>query len=281
MKRCDLHTHSCFSDGTLSPSGIVELACEQGIAAVALTDHNTTAGLASFMEAGCDRDVATVPGCEFTSQYNGRELHIVGLFFPRDTWEAIEERVETVHEAKRRSNRELIDALRRHGYDVTYEESAALTPTGQFNRAHVAQILFAKGQIKSIKEGFRTILSERDGYYVPPEKPDAIATVRFIKDHGAVAVLAHPLLNLRQEEIPAFLEEAKPAGLDAMETRYSEFDDVATWQLETLAGQYGLLCSGGSDFHGSVKPDIALGTGRGDLAVPFEFYEELQKRAGS
>ena len=276
MKRCDLHCHSCYSDGTLTPAELIRLAEEKGLGALALTDHNSGKGLPEFMEAGRDSSVIPVPGCEFTTEYNGRELHIVGLFFGEETWPEIEDYVDLMHIAKHHANMRLMAALQRDGYDVHYEEAAALTDADEFNRAHVARLLFAKGYVASVTEAFQTILREGGGYYVPPRRLGSLGTIRFIKQYGAVAVFAHPFLNMNEEELLEFLPKAKEAGLDAMETRYTEFDADTTRKAEELAVRFGLKQSGGSDFHGAAKPLIDLGTGFGDLEVPFSFYEDLR-----
>ena len=276
MKICDLHTHSYYSDGTESPAEIVRLAEAAGLSAVALTDHNTARGLKEFMKAGEKSSVITVPGCEFSTEYNGTELHIVGLFFPEKTWVEIEDFVELMQLAKKNSNVKLIFALQKAGYDVTYEEIAATTDAHEFNRAHVARVMVKKGYVKSVKDAFATVLSEKAGFYVPPKRLSAVAAIRFIKDYGARAILAHPFLNLDYDGLLEFLPKAKAAGLDAIETRYSKFDAEQTRQATELAGKLGLLQSGGSDFHGATKPDISIGTGTGELTVPFEFYEKLK-----
>ena len=283
MKICDLHTHSHYSDGSLSPTELVRRAKEQGFAALALTDHNTSAGLSEFMNAGEKYGLTTVAGCEFSTDYESagvrKELHIVGLFFPRESWSQIEDHVDIMRLAKLSSNRKLINALRADGYDVSFEEAASLTDAETFNRAHVARVLVAKGQIGSVREAFDTILKEGNGYYVPAHRLGAITTIKFIKSYGGVAVLAHPFLNLSYEELEIFLPLGKAAGLDAMETLYSEFDFETTLRAKELAVRFGLLESGGSDFHGEAKPHIALGTGKGDLAVPIDFYETLKHLA--
>ncbi len=276
MKRCDLHSHSHFSDGTLPPAELVKLAEKAGVCALALTDHNTTKGLSEFMKAGESSEVITVPGCEFSTGYEGTELHIVGLFLAENSWSEVEDYVELMHIAKRHSNYSLIKALRENGYVITYEEVAASTDAEEFNRAHVAKLLFEKGMVKDINHAFKTILSEKNGLYKPPKRLGSIATVRFIKDCGGVAILAHPFLNLDEAGLRKFLPEAKKAGLDAIETRYSKFDEETTRLAEHIAEEYGVKQSGGSDFHGSVKPDISIGTGTGNLFVPFEFYENLK-----
>lgn len=276
MKVCDLHSHSTFSDGTFTPTQLVSLAEELGLSALALTDHNTSRGLDEFMNAGKNSSVETVAGCEFSTEWEKHELHIVGLFFPESTWVEIEDFVELMHIAKRNSNMTLIERLNAAGYELTYEEVAASTDADEFNRAHVAKVLAGKGYAESVDDAFKRILREDIGYYVPPKRLSAISAIKFIKANGAVAILAHPFLNLSYEELEEFLPKAKEAGLDGMETLYSKFSDEQTLQAKELANRYGLKESGGSDFHGTVKPDIQLGSGRGNLKVPIEFYNNLK-----
>ena len=273
-KHCDLHSRSTFSDGTLTPTQLVALAEKQGLSALALTDHNTSAGLKEFMEAGKNSPVITVPGCEFTTEWNGIEIHIVGLFFREEYWKEIEDFLEFSNLAKANSNRALIANLNKAGYEITEEECAALS-AGDFNRSHVARVLMAKGYVSSVSEAFDKLLKEGLGYYFPAKRITPMAAIRFIKVYGATAIMAHPLLNLNEEQLQVFLPEAKEAGLDAIETHYSKFDDSMTAVLVSLAERFGLKQSGGSDFHGTTKPDIELGTGRGNLFVPHSFYEDL------
>ena len=278
MKRCDLHCHSCFSDGSLTPTQLVRLAEQQGLSALALTDHNTAKGLPELMQAGKKSEVITVAGCELSTDYNGTELHIVALFMPEQSWQEIEDFVYLMHLAKHDSNLKLIASLNEAGYAITYEEAAALTDADEFNRAHVARVLCEKGYVSSVSEAFEKLLGEERGYYVSPKRISSLAAIRFIKANGGVAVLAHPFFSMNEEGLLTFLPQAKEAGLDAMETHYSTFDATTTQRAEQLAEQFGLKQSGGSDFHGKAKPDIALGSGRGDLVVPFAFYENLLKQ---
>ena len=277
-RRCDLHCHSGFSDGSLTPAELVELAEKQGLSALALTDHNTSAGLKEFMEAGKDSPVITVPGCEFSTEWKEKEIHIVGLFFQEKYWNEIEDFLELSHIAKINSNLALIANLNRAGYQVSEEEASALTK-GDFNRSHIARVLMKKGYVHSVQEAFDTLLKEGKGFYTPAKKLSPMAVIRFIKVYGATAVMAHPFLNLSLEELKVFLPEAKEAGMDAIETLYTEFDEETTKTAIALAEQYGLKQSGGSDFHGAAKPDIFLGTGRGNLNIPYSFYEDLLKCA--
>lgn len=277
MKTCDLHCHSTFSDGSLTPAELISLAEKQGLSALALTDHNSGKGLPEFVEAGKSSPVEAIPGCEFSTEYNGRELHIVGLFFPESAFLKIKYYVEHMHKEKKKSNLLLIDNLNKAGYTITYEEAKKITDADEFNRANVAQVLLEKGYVKSVKEAFSTLLDTSRGFYLPPKRLDAFDTIEFIKKEGGVAVLAHPFLNMNYEELEEFLPKAKKAGLDAIETLYSKFTEENTKDAKELAKRFELKESGGSDFHGTAKPEIQLGTGCGKLRVPYEFAEKLRK----
>ena len=274
----DLHTHSNCSDGSLTPTQLLRAAEEAGVTALALCDHNTVAGLPEFMEAAKESTVKAVPATELSVDYQGKELHIVALFLPRESWGAVTERVNQLRRDKEESNLALIASLRAGGYDITYEEVLAIAGGAWVNRAHVARVLTEKGYTASVKEAFAVLLKRGGPFYVPPKMPDAFETIAFIKDMGAVAVLAHPLLSLKADQLPEFLTQAKKAGLDGMETMYPLFDEKETAWLRQLAGEFGLLESGGSDFHGAAKPDICIGTGRGNLLVDADFLEALEKR---
>ncbi len=275
-RRVDLHTHSNFSDGTFSPTELVLAAKKANLSALALTDHNTTDGLKEFMEAGRQYDFTTIPGCEFSTEHKGKEVHIVGLFFKEKYWAEVNDFLELMHLGKRNSNTKMIDNLKAAGYDVSFEEAMALTDGSDFNRAHVARLLVSKGYVKSVQEAFSDLLKAGNGFYTPAKKITSLAAIRFIKTFQATAVIAHPLLNLTYSELDAFLPEAKQSGLDAIETRYTEFDEEMTYAAISLAEKYELKQSGGSDFHGEAKPGISLGSGRGNLYVPYSFYEDLR-----
>lgn len=272
----DLHTHSTCSDGSLTPAQLFAAAVEAGMEAVALCDHNTVAGLPEFMQAAQGSAVEAVPGTEFSVEYRGKELHMVALWLPRESWSAVTERLKQLRVAKEESNHALIAALRSGGYRITYEEVLAIAGGEWVNRAHVARILTEKGYTASVKEAFATLLKRGGGYYTAPKLPDAFETIAFIKAQGAVAVLAHPLLSLEENQLRQFLPEARTAGLDAMETMYTLFDTGTTEKLRAMAKEFGILESGGSDFHGAAKPDTKIGTGRGELAVPRAVLETLR-----
>ena len=276
---CDLHTHSNHSDGTLSPAQIIEAAQAAGLAAVALTDHNSESGLPEFLEAAGNFDVEAVPGAEFSTDYLDAELHILGLYIRPEHYEAITAMMDDVLRRKERSNRELVQALNHAGYDLDYDTIKNRTPGGFVNRAHIAAELTRLGYTADRKEAFSKLLSPKCGFYQPPRRINAFEMIRVLKSMGAVVVLAHPFLSLKEEDaLRAFLGPAVEAGLDGMEVRYPLFDEAQTRAAERLAVEFSLLPSGGSDFHGDNKPDIQLGHGRGGLNVPLDFLSVLKQR---
>ena len=270
---CDLHTHSVFSDGTLTPRQLLQAACDAGLSTIALTDHNTVAGLPDFLAAAPDFPVRAIPGTEFSVDYLGTELHLLALYVRPEHFGAITEMMEDFKARKERSNRELVDALNQAGFTLDYDAIKAAA-NGYVNRAHIGAAMTEKGYVTSIKEAFKKYLSPSHGYYVPPIRPEVFETIRFIRSIGAVPVLAHPFLNLDEAGLRAFLPEAVRSGLVGMETLYPMFDDEQTRAAQAIAAEFGLLPSGGSDFHGDNKPHIRLGVGQGTLQVP-ENYEIL------
>ncbi len=279
-KYCDLHTHSDFSDGTDSPARLLDLAEQAGLCAVALTDHNTVSGLPAFLEAARGRAIKAIPGAEFSVDYNGIELHILGLFLRPAHFAAVTAKTEEYHRRKEESNIQLVRRLKEAGYAIDYQAIKAATPEGQVNRALIGAELARLGYVESVQDAFAKLLKPKHGYYVPPKRESPFETIRFIKSLGAVAVLAHPFLNLDEHQLREFLDEAVKCGLDGMETMYSTYDEETTALSHRIAQAYGLLPSGGSDYHGEIKPHIEIGIGQGDLRVPKEYLLALEERAG-
>lgn len=276
---CDLHTHSNYSDGTKTPGELIALAEAAGLAAIVLCDHNTVAGLPEFLAAAEGKPLEAIPGIEFTTEHKGKELHILALYVKSDCYGQITQRIDSWLQAKEQSNRELIANLDRAGYFVDYERIKAQAG-GYINRAVIAAEMVRLGYASSVKDAFHTYLSEKRGFYKPPFRLDACQTIRFIKEIGATAVLAHPFLNLDEPGLREFLPQAKEAGLDGMETIYSKYTPEQTALAKQIAEEFDILQSGGSDYHGDNKPDIALGVGRGDLRIDHCLVEPLRKRAG-
>lgn len=270
--RFDLHTHSIYSDGTWTPRQILEAAARQGLTA-ALTDHNTVSGLPEWMATAAQMGVEAVPGIEFSSDYRGTDTHVVALFVRAESHEAIRDFVAKGDRLKQKSNLDLVARLNGAGYAISYEDIVAQTPDGRVNRANIAGELVKKGYVSSVKEAFHQLLGEKCGYYTPPKRRSTLDTIAFIRAIGAVPVLAHPLLTFDEATVRELLPAAKEKGLLAMETQYSTYDEATTALARSLAAEYDLLESGGSDFHGAVKPAIALG----QPAVSREVFDRLRQ----
>ncbi len=271
----DLHTHSHFSDGIPSPTQLVTMAEEKDLAAIALCDHNTVGGLPEFLEAGSKSTVETVPGAELTAGYKGKELHILALFIPAAQYDAVTKKMAPFRKAREESNRRLFHALRSDGFLL--EEQRILKGSLDYvNRLVFARELTRCGYTATPDEAFNTLLQPGLGYYEPAPREDAFEIIRFIRDIGALPVLAHPLYSVSEATLQEFLPRAKEAGLAAMETYYSKYDAEKTKCARVLAAQFGLFGSGGSDFHGNNDSDIQMGIGKGNLNIPYSVLENLK-----
>lgn len=278
---CDLHCHSTFSDGTDTPEQLLQQAQELGLKAIALTDHNTVAGLPDFLEAAKRYDVQAVAGTEFSTVWQGIELHILGLFLKPEDFEEVTQKLEDYNRRKEQSNIDLIRALDAGGYHLDYEKIKGATPNGQVNRALIAAELTLLGYTESNQEAFKKLLDPRCGFYIPPQRFTPVEIISFIKSLGAVAVWAHPLLSLDPRQAEAFLQETQGCGLDGMEVYYSTYDEQTTKTALSLADRFGLCYSGGSDYHGGNKPHIRMGTGKGNLCIPQELVAALKEKCGA
>ena len=275
---CDLHVHSTFSDGTLTPRQLLELACDAGLSAVALTDHNSVTGLPEFLAAAPEFSVAAIPGIEFSVDYLDTELHLLALFVKPEYFDTITAMMEDFKVRKEQSNRDLVDNLNHLGFVLDYE-TIRRRGNGYVNRAHIAAEMTEKGYTLSIKDAFREYLNPKKGYYTPPRWPDVFEMIRFVKSMGAAAVLAHPFLQMDEAQLREFLPRAAQAGLDGMEVLYPAYDDAQTACAKALCKEFSLLPSGGSDFHGGNKPHIQIGVGEGNLQIPESFVKALEKQA--
>jgi len=275
-KLCDLHTHSTFSDGTFTPEEIIEAAIRSNLSAIALCDHNTVDGIPRFLNAAKGKQIDAVAGCEFSVDFEGTELHMLGLFIPEIYLNDVSSLMTEINQRKELSNIELVNSLSKIGITLNYDEIKNATPTGKVNRAHIAASLTEKGYTKSVKEAFASLLSPAAGHYKEPKRLTVWEIIDFIVSIKATPVLAHPFLNLSSHQLEAFLPKAKECGVVGMECLYSLYDEPTTLSALDLTKRFGLKPSGGSDFHGAIKPDIKLGIGKGNLTIPYEWYLNLK-----
>jgi hypothetical protein len=279
MSLIDLHTHSTASDGTCTPSELVRHASEIGLSAIALTDHDTLSGLDEAVAAGKEYGVEVIRGCELSleSPVGAGWLHMVALWVPEDAGE-LKTAFDWLIEGRESRNHEIVDKLRHLGISITYEAVAARAG-GTVGRPHFAQELLSLGVVSSIGEAFKVWVGDNGRAFVPKRQLSPEKALRILRTIGATSILAHPFaLELSMDATEELVLDLKKLGLDGMEVVYSEHSEKQTKQYWEMAERNNLLISGGSDFHGSVKPHINLGAGKGGLRVPSELLEAMKER---
>lgn len=287
MHPIDLHTHSTRSDGTLTPAELIRYAAQKGLAAIALTDHDTIDGIEEAVQAARslssqDPDALVpevIPGVELSTEYRGKDIHIVGLFIDWQNGE-LADRLRGFADARIYRNRKMCSLLTENGCPVSYEDLEAAFPDTVITRAHFAQYLLDRGMISSIDEAFRKLIGDDCPCFVPREKITPHDAVRFLLRFGGVPILAHPLqYKMSETELDALVASLTGLGLDGIEVYYSTHRQADTANLSRIAEKYGLLLSGGSDFHGTRKQNLDLGTGYGHLYVPDTILPPIRERA--
>lgn len=272
MKYIDLHVHSTYSDGTNTPAELVALANTSGLSAIALTDHDTIDGIRFAQAAAASLTTETplriIPGVELSAAYKERDIHILGLFIdPENT--ALSDALMTARENRRQRNLTMLQRLSDAGYPLTEAELANGSDASCIGRMHFANALVARGYAKDTAEVFRRFIGTDSPYYVPREFITPQDAISLIHSAGGLAFLAHPLLyHLEQPELEQLIHQLTDYGLSGLEAIYTTNSNEDEQYLRTLASRNGLLISGGSDYHGSNKPHISLGTGRGNLRIP-------------
>lgn len=287
MKAVDLHVHSNRSDGTFSPTQLVDYAMEKGLAAFALTDHDTVDGLEEalqhaealrrnlFSEASATVP-EVIPGIELSTEYQGRDVHIVGLYIDYHN-ECFQKYLHDFVASRIQRNQKMCRLLQEAGLDISYEALLSEFPGAVITRAHYAKYLLNHGYIKSMKEAFDRYVGDHCPYYVPREKVTPVQAVELILQAGGIPILAHPILyHMSDERLDTLVAELTRAGLMGIEAIYSTYDTAEERQIRKLAEKYGLRISGGSDFHGENKPGLNLAVGYGKLFVPYSVLEELK-----
>lgn len=282
MKYIDLHVHSNASDGSLTPSELVDHAVECSLTAFALTDHDTLNGIEEAKERAAwhtsnGRHIEVYPGVEISAAYKKRDIHILGLLVDEDS-EQLKASLGKAVENREQRNGKILKRFEELGIHLTMEDLYGDAPDTVITRAHFARALVAKGIVSVPQEAFVRYLNEDGPCYVPREYMTPEQVVSLILKAGGVPVLAHPLLyNLPHEELLALIERLKAAGLAGIEVFYSKNRGSDEATLRALAAHFSLLMTGGSDFHGAVKPEIELGVGRGNLKIPYSVLEHVME----
>jgi len=277
----DLHAHSTASDGTDSPAAVVELAARAGLSALALTDHDTLDHLPEARDAARASGLRLVPACEISCALGGRApgtMHLL-VYFVDDRPGPLQDRLGALQASRVSRNVMIVAALREHGVEITLEEVLAEAGPGSVGRPHVAAVLERIGAVGSIQEAFDRWLAKGRPAYFERERLAPEHAIELAHASVAVTSVAHPAtLGLPGEELDELLDRLADAGLDALECDYGRYTPAEREGYRALATRHGLAVTGGSDYHGTYKPDLSIGIGRGDLAVADELLDALESR---
>ncbi len=276
MKAVDLHVHSDKSDGSMTPSSLTAYAAQKGLRAYALTDHDTVDGLAEALEAAKDYpELEVIPGIELSTEYKGRDIHIVGLYIRYED-PVFQKHLSDFRASRVLRNEKMCKNLADAGIDISFDKLQAEFEGSVITRAHYARYLLSHGYVGSLKEAFDRYVGDHTKYFVPREKVTPAQAVALILQAGGIPILAHPVLyHMSDAALDELVAQLKEAGLVGMECIYSSYSASEERDMKRLASKYELAYSGGSDFHGSAKPGLDLATGYGSLFVPETILDNL------
>lgn len=275
----DLHTHSTASDGTFTPRELIRLAKKIQLHALALCDHDTTFGIDEALAAATNDNVQFIPGVELSAEHNDTQVHIVGLYIDHRNPELQRALTRTRHMRNLR-NPLIIEKLQEQGIDITMSELEDLAGGDSIGRPLIAQLLIQKKVVSTANAAFDKYLNPGGIAYIPKERLRAVEAINVIRTAGGIPILAHPhQTRLSGTVLSQFVQSLTDAGLLGIEVFCSGYKTSMSAQLSQLAKKFGLVRSGGSDFHGANKPRIRLGRGMGSLFVPNELLPPIKALA--
>ena len=275
MAGYDLHAHSDRSDGTLTPSGVMELAAERDLTGVALTDHDSFDGLEEASAAATRLGLEFVPGIEFSAEYEGASLHILGYWVdPHDS--AIDRELLRLTATRMRRGELIVEKLRELGFEVSFERVRELAGGGAIARPHIAQALAEAGIVETEEEAFERFISDDGLAYVPKHAMQPLEVLELIREAHGVCVLAHPGMWRGTEPVPdQLIERMVSGGMVGIEVHHPDHDPQMRARYAALADRLGLVATSASDCHGE-RYGFRLGSERTDEAT----FGELKRRAG-
>lgn len=276
MRFVDLHTHTTASDGSMRPAALVRYAAEKGLAAIAITDHDTLAGVGEAEAEGFKLGIEVIAGVEIGVDFNP-EMHVLGFFIKGD-YKKMEPVLEELKEKRNARNPKIVAKLRELGFDITMDEVTEIAGGKIVGRPHIAEVMVRHGYVADLREAFDKYLARGKPAYFKKDKLTPNEGIKAILEAGGVPVLAHPVhLGLGWDELDKLLAELVGAGLKGAEAIYVDNTEEQTGKLIELCAKHKLIATGGSDFHGKYKTDIDIGTGKGNLRIPYEIVNELKK----
>lgn len=267
----DLHTHSTASDGTLTPEQVIESAKRCGLAALALTDHDTIDGVPAARAAGERLGVRVIPGVELSAFQGDHEIHLLALHLTR--LDALQTRLEELRGQRHTRAGKIVDKLNALGIPLTLDEVLQQSNGGAVGRPHIARALIARGVVHDFRDAFLRYLGGAGSAFVPKERLSVEDAIAIAHEAGALAIWAHPGDGGRRER----LEPLVAAGLDGLEIRHPSHSGEDAKRLQALADFFDLVPSGGSDWHGSSEGPRRLGI----MSVPFEWLERQEEKLSS
>lgn len=279
----DLHTHSTFSDGSWTPEQLVQGAESIGLSALALTDHDSLGGLPRFRAACANSSVRAVPGVEISVDCaeSDASIHVLGYFIDEQD-EALNRHIERLSEGRKRRNEQIVQRLNDMGLALTMDEVASFAGEQNVGRLHIALALKTRGYVRTHQEAFDKFLGKGKAGYVNRVRFRPLDGVAMIRQAGGIAVLAHPFtLHMGPAALTGCVRELTEGGLQGIEVYYPQHTPKMVRQYLELARQFGLVATGGSDFHGEALPNIKLGRGFGKLNVPDSVLEQLDALRGT
>ena len=277
----DLHSHSIYSDGTKTPKELVDQAAENGLKALALTDHDTVDGIPEFLESARAIDYReAIPGVEISTIYSSREVHIVGLFIDHNNAELLAF-LSQIQEKRVLRNELMVQKLASIGYEVDFDQIKEAAQGEIIGRPHFANYLFDNYEFEDTREVFDKLLKRGAPGFVGRTLPNPAEAIDIIHKAGGIAIWAHPIYRKSKERswCRRMLKFLVPAGLDAIEAYYTQFNEKQTQIVKDLALEFDIALAGGSDYHGENHPEIFLGIGYGELQVPASILPELMRLA--
>lgn len=276
----DLHTHSTFSDGSLTPADLARKGLASGLSALALTDHDSLNGIPEFLDTCRVIGLRGIPGVEISAEFGPGTFHMLGYFLTPGQVE-LDHVLASIRGGREDRNLLILRKLNDLGLKLTWEEVAAFAGEDVVGRPHFAQAMQARGYVKSKQEAFDRYLAKGQPAYLDRLRLSPEESLRVIRQAGGIAVLAHPAtLQYGKSQLRAYVENLCTLGLAGIETYYSEHSPEQQAQYLQLAQELGLVVTGGSDFHGDTNPNIMLGRGFGQLAVPDELIPIFYAKAG-
>lgn len=277
----DLHVHSTFSDGSLSPEQLVREAKKINLSAMALTDHDSISGVASFLEACELHTLRGIPGVEISVDYPHGTMHILGYFIDY-TSKALNEHIDRLKAGRAARNADILKKINNLGMALTMEEVASFAGEGNIGRLHFAQALQARGYISAIQEAFDRYLGKGKSGYVERQRLTPCGGVEMIVQAGGIAALAHPFtIELQPQALEKLVGEMATSGMQGIEVYYPQHSPARIRQYLSLAKKFNLVATGGTDFHGKAMPDVKIGQGFGSLNVPDSVMALLDERRKS